>query len=296
MKSNTLLFAAVTVGLASWLSYMIFYKGFRDDAVENSSQEMNGSNEEMGESVQSTEDQKEANPLRDFTVEQLREFNGKDGKAIYIALKGEVYDVSDAKSFYGEGGSYAAFAGRDCTRAMAKMSLDEADLINSDLSDLSASQRLSLDGWVDKFKYHRSYRIVGKLSVPTTDPNRVFTAEEIAAYKGSSGVVDPDRVDLPIYVGLNGYVFDVSYGGKEIYAPDGPYSMYAGKDISRSLGKMTLDPADIESRDISDFTELQLQTLQDGFEKFKNYRKYPIVGRLAPSAPPLAAANPAAMV
>jgi hypothetical protein len=43
-------------------------------------------------------------PLRDFTIDQLREFNGQDDKPIYIALRGEVYDVSRAKDMYGPDG------------------------------------------------------------------------------------------------------------------------------------------------------------------------------------------------
>ena len=48
--------------------------------------------------------------LRDFTIEQLRENNGLNEKPIYIALNGEVYDVTSAKDFYGEGNSYHCFA------------------------------------------------------------------------------------------------------------------------------------------------------------------------------------------
>ena len=40
---------------------------------------------------------------RDFTIDQLREFDGKNGKPIYISLKFEVFDVSSAAGYYGEG-------------------------------------------------------------------------------------------------------------------------------------------------------------------------------------------------
>lgn len=43
--------------------------------------------------------------LRDFTIEQLREFNGQDEKPIYIALRGDVFDATIAKDMYGEGSS-----------------------------------------------------------------------------------------------------------------------------------------------------------------------------------------------
>jgi hypothetical protein len=33
------------------------------------------------------------------------------------------------------------------------------------------------------------------------------------------------------YVGINGKVIDVSYGGKEMYGKGGPYFLFAGKKI-----------------------------------------------------------------
>jgi predicted heme/steroid binding protein len=35
------------------------------------------------------------NSEKQFTVEELKQYDGKDGKPAYIAYKGKVYDVSD---------------------------------------------------------------------------------------------------------------------------------------------------------------------------------------------------------
>jgi predicted heme/steroid binding protein len=32
---------------------------------------------------------------KQFTIEELKEFNGKNGKPAYVACKGKVYDVTD---------------------------------------------------------------------------------------------------------------------------------------------------------------------------------------------------------
>jgi predicted heme/steroid binding protein/uncharacterized membrane protein len=39
--------------------------------------------------------------MKSFTQEELREFNGQDGKPVYIAHKGNVYDVSESKLWKG---------------------------------------------------------------------------------------------------------------------------------------------------------------------------------------------------
>ncbi|RKX99625.1 MAG: cytochrome B5 [Spirochaetes bacterium] len=53
--------------------------------------------------------------LREFTIEELSLFDGKNGRPTYIAYKGMVYDVSE--SFLWRGGKHQAlhFAGKDLT-------------------------------------------------------------------------------------------------------------------------------------------------------------------------------------
>lgn len=54
----------------------------------------------------------------DMTLEELEPFNGEDeDKPIYIAIDGTIFDVSASPKFYGPGGGYHIFAGRDATRA-----------------------------------------------------------------------------------------------------------------------------------------------------------------------------------
>lgn len=73
----------------------------------------------------------EPDPPRNFTAAQLREFTGAEkDEPIYVALQGEVFDVSSARDFYGPDGVYGGFAGHDVTRAFALNSLEEKDLDN----------------------------------------------------------------------------------------------------------------------------------------------------------------------
>lgn len=54
------------------------------------------------------------------------------------------------KRFYGQGGPYAAFAGRDASRGLALFSVDASEEYD-DLSDLNAMQKESVKEWETQF-------------------------------------------------------------------------------------------------------------------------------------------------
>lgn len=106
----------------------------------------------------------------EFTPQTLAKYNGLDGNAVYLAVKGKVFDVSAGKAFYGPGGPYENFAGRDASRGLALNSFDPSVLtalsepIDS-LSDLSTEEKESLDNWESHFE--NKYKVVGTLHNPT---------------------------------------------------------------------------------------------------------------------------------
>ena len=106
---------------------------------------------------------------KEWTVEEMAKANSEtpEGYAtapIYVAAKGKVFDMSfGGVTFYGPGGPYNKFAGRDASRALAKMSLDAADLDNAAIDDLEDKQIKILDDWVQKFEQAKGYPVVGKL-------------------------------------------------------------------------------------------------------------------------------------
>lgn len=59
----------------------------------------------------------------DLTFEQLRKFDGIQDKNTYIAIKGQIYDVTGSP-FYEPGTGYHAFTGHDASINLAKMSHD----------------------------------------------------------------------------------------------------------------------------------------------------------------------------
>ncbi|KAL5218601.1 hypothetical protein ABZP36_019285 [Zizania latifolia] len=108
--------------------------------------------------------------LGEITLQQLAAYDGKDpSKPILIAIRGQVYDVSRGRLFYGPQGPYSLFAGRDASRALALMSFDPIDL-TGDLEGIGPDEIEVLQDWEDKFK--ERYPKVGHLaSENATDGN-----------------------------------------------------------------------------------------------------------------------------
>lgn len=265
-KTSALLSLIISISLGAWLIYLIWYNFLEPAETETVNKEP----------------EKEPIVLRDFTIEQLREFDGKNGKPIYIGLDGEVFDVSGAPEYYGVGAAYHCFAGRNSTRAMAKFSFEETELSNNDISDLSPFEKSTLEDWVQKFKYFKCYPVVGRYSFPA-DMGQL-TGDYVMQHIGRQELI-VGRINPSVLVCLKSRVYDVSYGGFDLYGPDGPYHLFAGRDASRCLAKMSFKNEDVQSQDLTDLSPQELKTLDEWVHKFENVKKYPVVGSLIPSSP-----------
>jgi membrane-associated progesterone receptor component len=160
---------------------------------------------------------------------------------------------------------------------MAKLSFEEKDLSSCQLGDLNAFERDCLDDWIMKFKHYKQYPIVGKVSIPPSGLK--LTRSNLSQFNGL-GAIPENRLDCPIYVAVKGNIFDVSYGGKELYGSNGPYHFFAGMDASRALAKMSFEKVNLENSSLIDLTDSELKILDDWEKKFVTQRKYPIVGTL----------------
>jgi membrane-associated progesterone receptor component len=111
--------------------------------------------------------------FRTFTPRTLLPFNGIGDTPVYLAVNGRVFDVSAGRNFYGPGGPYANFAGRDASRGLACGSFDESMLTKDldgpldTLHGLGTEEMDALRGWEERFQ--EKYLVVGKL-VPVGSP------------------------------------------------------------------------------------------------------------------------------
>jgi len=114
---------------------------------------------------------------QDMTPAQLREYDGlrrEDGRVL-IAVLGKIFDVTKSKNFYGPGGPYSAFAGKDASRGLATFNVGLACEEYDDLSDLNKSELDQVREWSEQFT--EKYPIIGKLLKPDETPT-VYTDDE----------------------------------------------------------------------------------------------------------------------
>merc|ERR1719183_1032598 len=95
-----------------------------------------------------------------ISTTELAMADGETAPVIYVALQGLVYDVSERLDLYGPDGPYKVFAGKDVTRAFARMSMKAEDCNRRDVADFEAIHRKTLRDWVKK--YGERYKVVGE--------------------------------------------------------------------------------------------------------------------------------------
>ncbi|XP_017113455.1 neuferricin homolog [Drosophila elegans] len=98
-----------------------------------------------------------------FTPAELAQFNGEqEGRPLYLALLGSVFDVSRGIKHYGSGCSYNFFVGRDASVSFISGDFDSYDPETADdVLTLKPEDLLGLVGWRDF--YEKDYIYKGRL-------------------------------------------------------------------------------------------------------------------------------------
>jgi membrane-associated progesterone receptor component len=92
---------------------------------------------------------------------ELKQYNGEDGNPLYIAIKGDIFDVGNKNAFYAKGGSYHLIAGQDGSRVLATMKLEKSYIEDPSVDGLSEKETAVLNDWHKKFS--SKYKIIAKL-------------------------------------------------------------------------------------------------------------------------------------
>lgn len=121
---------------------------------------------------------------RVFTPGELASFDGTQGRPIYLAILGTVYDVSSGAQHYARGKSYAHMAGRDATRSFGVGQAGGAGLTD-DTAGLSDAELQGVWEWHGFFATHtegyvRLGRVAGRWFDAAGRPLAEFPSKRLA--------------------------------------------------------------------------------------------------------------------
>ncbi|KAJ7638445.1 cytochrome b5-like heme/steroid binding domain-containing protein [Roridomyces roridus] len=102
-----------------------------------------------------------------FSESGLKQYNGEGSFPTYLAIDGDVYDVSKGQS-YQPGGSYHFMTGTDAARAFGTGCFQTHK--THDLRGLSEQEMAGVQHWKQFFANHDKYAKVGRVSHPPIDP------------------------------------------------------------------------------------------------------------------------------
>jgi len=150
---------AASLGVIAAGGALLYLSGSEDRARKQQRLE----NEARYEEWQAERARKARVEPREYWKEsELKQYDGaqsEDGP-ILLAADGLVFNVYKGRNFYGPGGEYHLFAGRDATRFLAKTIVEEESPEEA-AKPLTMGERASLAGWM--FTIKGKYEVVGKL-------------------------------------------------------------------------------------------------------------------------------------
>lgn len=144
-----------------------------------------GQDQEPGQGQQPDAAQERPSPPRIFSKQELATFSGEGGSALYLAILGDVFDVSSKPQFYAkDAGGYSHFVGADGSRAFSTGEFNGP--VRPQVLDLDPMEVTGIVGWRDF--YFRTYPYVGRMEglyyTTAGDPTPELAAVEERAREG----------------------------------------------------------------------------------------------------------------
>ena len=175
-----------------------------------------------------------------LTVQELSEFNGRDGKPPYVAIDGIVYDLSKINKWK-DGKHHGILAGQVLTEEYYRCHSKKLNLI-------------------------KKSKVVGRLKEENRVDN-VFTKEELSKYDGKNGTIvgtlEETRQALPeytleqleefdgtgeklAYIAISGTIYDMT--GIKQWSNGIHHGLKAGKDVTEFFNTCHKDEQEILSK------------------------------------------------
>jgi len=158
--------ALVILGIAAFVYYQQTQKETSEIEVpknlEVNDKEKKDESKPTKRKIKEKKDSKKASE-KIFTANELKQYDGDDPKKpIYVAVFGQVFDVTKGVNYYGKGSMYSGFAGKDGSRAFVTGEFTPEGF-RDDIDGLTPIQVADIYHWIDFYKTHPKYFYVGKL-------------------------------------------------------------------------------------------------------------------------------------
>ncbi len=124
----------------------------------------------------------------ELTPEELSHFDGSDESLpIYLAINGQIYDVSAGADYYKKDGGYGGFSGKDATKAFFDLCFTPECLQTAHCTNLlTESQARELDTWVSFYHNEPKYPYIGRVKYASwPQPECIEAAAKAAQAKAS---------------------------------------------------------------------------------------------------------------
>ena len=112
-----------------------------------------------------------------MTLAELAEMDGRtENTPIYISVKGQIFDISEGRAMYGPGKGYHSLVAKESASAFA-FGCFQDECFKTSIDNLSAEQLVEVDRWIDLYRNHDKYKLVGRL---ISDPiDQIISNDEL---------------------------------------------------------------------------------------------------------------------
>eukprot|EP01036_Dinobryon_divergens_P022723 gene22723-31008_t len=125
-----------------------------------------------------------------MTLAELAEMDGRtENTPIYISIKGQIFDISEGRAMYGPGKGYHPLVAKEAASAFA-FGCFEDECFKTPIDNLSPEQLVEVDRWIDLYRNHDKYKLVGRL---ISDPiDRIIADDEEVEQMNGAAPVDSE--------------------------------------------------------------------------------------------------------